>query len=184
MQTRSIVHFLLAAGLLHSASAGAAEKVYKCRGPSGAAIFSDTPCGKDAEEVEMAVQPSPSAPPPQAVPAPAVAVDEGKPGAADPSPAIQAAVSSDYPAYKCFTPDGMVFYRHAHCPKNVAVTRLMYVGGLPTETPVYAPVEEIGISTKAACAAIYPIVDDHRFGNEYDERYTTMERNQGKDPCK
>ena len=42
----SLLLFLVAtAGLASSASAGS---IYKCAGPTGATVYSQTPCGKDA----------------------------------------------------------------------------------------------------------------------------------------
>jgi hypothetical protein len=78
----------------------------------------------------------------------------------------------------------MVFYRHQHCPKNVQVTVSGIFGNIPTQTQAFAPVEEEGVSREIACKAIYPLVGDHRYGERNDERYSTVERNQGKDPCR
>jgi hypothetical protein len=45
MKSSLLLILLMAAGLASSASAGT---IYKCAGPTGATVYSQTPCGKDA----------------------------------------------------------------------------------------------------------------------------------------
>jgi Domain of unknown function (DUF4124) len=167
------------AGLLTSTTWTAAT-VYKCTGPEGSTVFSETPCGKDAQELELG--PTESLPQPIEI-APIATVPEEK-APAKVVAAPQSFAPTEYPSYRCSTPDGMVFYRHQHCPKNVQVTVAGVYGNIPTETQTFAPVEEAGVSREIACKAIYPLVADHRYGERNDERYSTVERNQGKDPCR
>jgi hypothetical protein len=48
MKSSLLLILLAAAGLASTASAGT---IYKCAGPTGAIVFSQTPCGKDAAQI-------------------------------------------------------------------------------------------------------------------------------------
>ncbi len=77
-----------------------------------------------------------------------------------------------------------VLYAINTATKHVQVTLAGVYGNIPTETQTFAPVEEAGVSRDVACKAIYPLVAAHRYGEQNDEQYSTVERNQGKDPCR
>src|SRR5262245_11771127 len=49
-------------------AAHAEKTVYKCSGPNGSTVFSPSPCGKNAKEVDVSKSPSsPTAPPNDAI---------------------------------------------------------------------------------------------------------------------
>lgn len=167
----------------------AAATVYKCAGRDGAVIFSQTPCGSDAQEIELqdSGPPAPPSAPQGATPKPQTdQALEPAPVGSDNTPPPQPATQTHAGpvAYRCFTPDGMTFYRHAHCPKFVAVTIHGRAGRFQTSSHGYAPVEEQTVGLRTACNAIYASDAEHRFGSGYDQRYSIYERNAGRDPCR
>lgn len=178
----TLVKHQMLAGIfvLVPAAAFGTQTIYTCKGPHGTPVFSDAPCGAKARVLVLHESGPPSVLPAATPPSSAGVVGNGDTPiptvAAPPAPAIPS-------AYRCETADGMVFYRHQHCPKAITVTRHRYVGGLDTPIQGYAPVEEHGISSEVACAAIRAVDASDRFGSDYDEHYTTYQRNAGDDPC-
>jgi hypothetical protein len=165
------------------ALAGAAGSIYKCADAKGGVVFSDKQCGTNARVVDVRISDSPAEPakaPPAAAPQPPVVAPP------EPAPPAPVVVQSppDSAAYRCFTPDGAVFYLHRHCPKSIAVTHYGQMGRFQTATQGYAPVDEVGVSETEACGAIYSNDAQKRSGSEHDDRYSTFERNAGNDPCK
>lgn len=156
------------------------QTIYTCKGPNGIPVFSDAPCGAKPRKLVLHESGPPRVLPAAMPPSSADVVENGDTPmptvAAPPDPAIPS-------AYRCETADGMVFYRHQHCPTAITVTRHRYVGGLDTPIPGYAPVAEKGVSNETACAAIHAVDAGDRFGSDYDEHYTTYQRNAGDDPC-
>jgi hypothetical protein len=169
--------------LLLPATAYGAGAIYKCVGANGSVEYSQIQCSAAAEKIELGTSaPAAVRPEPNELAAP----QDAAPAALAPSPLTPVAPpqAPDWPAYRCHTPDGMVFYRHAHCPKSIAVTHYGYVGGYQTSSRGYAPVEEQGVPLDQACAAIYATDAKTRFGSGYDDRYSTYDRNAGRDPCR
>ncbi|MGB8378994.1 MAG: DUF4124 domain-containing protein [Rhodanobacteraceae bacterium] len=170
---------LTAIFMLVPAGAAAEQTIYTCKSPNGTIVFADAPCGPKARLLVLhGGSPPHSLPMPSPAPAGMLESPSAAPPMVSPKP-----VPSESPAFRCTTPDGMVFYRHQHCPKAITVTRHRYVGGLDTPIPGYTPVNEQGVSSDVACAKIHAVDASDRFGSDYDEHYTTYQRNAGDDPC-
>jgi len=108
--------------VLMSAHAAAASTIYKCVKPDGRIVFSDSPCGVKAKVVQLGRSSVDAALPANAshTSAPLAAAPSAAPATATPSAAPVAQPKAG--AYECTTPDGIIFYRHSHCPKSIAVT--------------------------------------------------------------
>lgn len=152
--------------------------VYKCKDASGGVVFSQTSCGTGAQAVGRSGAAAPVA---AVVPVDATAVK----ATLDPSPPpVSEPQAPEWPAYRCSTSDGVVFYRHGLCPRTIAVTRQGQMGRFETAVSGYAPVEAQGVSKEVACAAITAAEAGDRPGSRHDSHYSADDVAKGLDPCR
>lgn len=160
-----------------------AAAVYKCVDSKGVATFTEKPCAPDAEPLKIRDDYLGGSPIP-VEPTPKPREDETPVQSPTVIRVQMTQRSRDLVSYKCSTPDGVVFYRHSECPRNIAVFSPGTVGGMAASIRVYAPVEQVEVSRKFACTQIYGPDAEKRSGRHEDEKYSTYDRNLGRDPCR
>lgn len=176
--------FLLVLALLSFPALGG-EVVFKCLGPSGSHTYQDFPC-PGAQEVikvehrslgeslaEATIRDYRNSAPRQAA-------------ARNVTPTPPA--TSPQPSFECRAADGSVFYRHDGCPSFIPGTRRVYFSR-GTELDYYnevlfVPVDSRPVTRRSACSTIYGSSSSSRTGSNLDQRYSTYERNLGRDPCR
>lgn len=173
------------AALLLPGTAFGGGVVYHCLSASGGAVYQDSPCSGKQEIVK--VRPGPSG---EAF-AEATLRDLGHsaprqfaPSTPDPVTPRPQPIS-----YECQSADGEVFYRHDSCPPALPKEEYHFFAGTQTfdryyMVPAYVPVKSTPVTRSSACSTIYAIDASSRNGNDLDQRYSTYDRNLGRDPCR
>lgn len=173
---------------LFSVNSYAGEVVYRCKpAAGGATIYQSTPCDAESEVVKIrkenparlmvdAMERAGRIPP---------VADQGivqTPRQPDLRPQSAISTSSAPTSFKCLTADGKVFYRHDACPAATPVTVVSNVqtrrGIRQVKTVDYAPVSSAPVSQEEACRLI------RKGSSPMDEKYSSYERNLGRDPCR
>jgi len=170
--------------------------VYKCVLEDGSTTFSDTPCAEHAEVYEVRETyksdfPALRAPRVMASPSheePKLPTDV-PPTGNKPETKTQEAIS-----YQCSALSGEIWYQHSPCPQRITGRQVSPVSGIEANTgkPIAGvvlsdkefAVEEQIVSRERACREIYRHATSNRSGAERDERYSTYDRNLGRDPCR
>lgn len=179
---------LLALIFLLPTSAFGGEVVFHCLDSSGGSVYQDRPCPGRQETIKIrrvrngeafaeaiarglgnsAPRPAAPASQPPSVPAPVATLPQ--------------------PSFKCQAADGTTFYRHDGCPPALQREQNVYftVGqDIRYYTqPVYVPVGSTPVSRSSACRTIYGSDASQRTGSNLDQRFSTYDRNLGRDPCR
>lgn len=168
---------LAAVGFGALARSAHAETVFRCRGVDGAVAYQDHACSnanaQSIVEIALApaVQPSP---------------DYGVSIAREPRVAharSSARAPREPVSFACHAANGETFYRHASCPKQIAVTDAGNHGkaGKGAKT--------VGVTAEAmpravVCRELSRGGSIGRAGHARDESISSYERNLGRDPCR
>lgn len=164
------------------AGSAAARDMYTCVGPGGTKVFSQTPCGKDAQATPMRTLQTVGDSPAVLEAADQAAKErEAAAKAAEAAPAAPVAAPPPE-AYQCNVANGEVFYQHSKCPANVTVYTTSWVGNRAITSESFAPVEPVPVSKAYACDRIRA-GGGREGGHGRDEWYSAYDRRQGRDPC-
>jgi hypothetical protein len=167
----------------------AGEVIYRCKSDvGGSTVYQSTPCGPKAELVKVrpenraqlmvnAMESGVLLP----VPAPSPSPPRPPDSSMIPNPAVTSPAPS---SFRCITADGRTFYRHDACPAASPVVTTVQVQGRrgirQVKKTEFAPVSAAPVSREQACKEI----QSSRRSSAMDEKYSTYERNLGRDPCR
>ena len=154
-----------------TAESVAAQSILKCIDRDGQIAFQDKPCATGQREQPVAIASAPPSAPPPEYSKPDRGENSRQPRAK--AAARQAIVYS----FECRTENGVLFYRHEHCPGSIDRSGL--IGGRRSASR--EKVRGRRISRLEACRGMRSVARD---GHEFDDTPSTYDRNLGRDPCR
>ncbi len=168
---------LAAIGLCAFAKPAHADSVFRCRAADGAVAFQDHACTSASTQSIVEIAP---APPVQPSP------DYGVASAREPRVA-RARSSTRAPreavSFACHAANGETFYRHASCPKQIAVAD-SGGHGKPGKGAKTVGVTAEAMPRTDVCRELSRGGSIGRAGHARDESISSYERNLGRDPCR
>lgn len=178
---RMAVALLLCVGAAHVHAAA----IYACRDAKGATSYQDVACApaQQAREVQL-----PPAPPPAKSPAyrlperPAMSASRMRAYAGGHARAATAPQRrrEGTRAFECRAANGEVFYRFSACPKSVPLNA-KGDHSQDSRAPKTSAVSGRAVSGSDACRRMQGAA---RAGSDRDDRVSTYDRHEGRDPCR
>jgi hypothetical protein len=179
---RRFVRCFGACALFASLASASAASVYKCRDAQGHIAYQDRACAATQQQAEIELMPAP--PPPLASAQPerrrASAGDAEHPHKTR-TPRRGRAREREVMSWECRGADGVLFYRHASCPKSIAGSRASAGAGKGAR-PV--AVSATPLPRAEVCRRLARAGSIGRSGHEHDETVSTYDKNAGRDPCR
>ncbi|HEU4665206.1 MAG TPA: DUF4124 domain-containing protein [Dokdonella sp.] len=177
-----------AAVLLLLAAVAHADSVYRCRNARGDVAYQDHACAAGEKQAKVVLDPLPA-------PAPAAAHEHAHPRDTHARRRAQpiartgrrsrgAAAARITMSWECRAADGEVFYRHGACPKSIAPSHGVSVGGRRGGSKGAGAIGVTASPLPRAEACRRLEHPGGRDGREHDETVSTYERNAGRDPCR
>ena len=177
--------WLVALLLLALAAGVRADVVYKCTDADGGIAYQTRMCapGQHADSILIA-------PAPAYVPPPHYAIERRSNEARVREQPQSPRATPHETAYECHAADARVFYRLSGCPHSIAADAMASGRGLKSgrggakRNSGTTPVSARRISREEACRQIHRAGAIGRNGHEFDEAFSTYERDLGNDPCR
>ena len=168
---------LAAIGLGAFAKTAHAESVFRCRAADGAVAFQDRPCADASAQSVVEIAPAPPVQPSPDYGVTSVREPRATHVRANPR-APREAVS-----FACHAANGETFYRHASCPKQIAVADAGGRGKAAKGAKTVAVTAE-AMPRADVCRELSRAGSIGRAGHARDESISSYERNLGRDPCR
>lgn len=158
-----------------------AGPIYKCRDAEGHIAYQDRACANTQRESQVEVAPAPPA-----APSPEYRVPSGETPTRRAGGRRGTGAGSNHEAtvmsYECRADNGEVFYRHSACPRSIRTSAANRSDG--KRGAGSAEVTASTLPRSEVCKRLAAAGSAGRAGHERDQRVSTYERNQDRDPCR